>query len=82
MPTVRIEMNSKGMQALLKSSEVQDDLKERANRIAAAAGKGFEVQNTVGKTRAHSSVNSMTPEAWRAEAKDKKLTRAIDAGRD
>jgi len=78
----KIVMNSAGIQALLKSQEVQDELSARADRIAAAAGDGFEVQTTVGKTRAHSSVNSMTADAWYQEAAHKTLTSAIDAGRD
>lgn len=78
---VRIEMNPSGFQAILKSAEVQADLERRAEAIADAAGEGMEYDVRVGKTRARASVRTATPEAMRAEARDKTLTRAIDAGR-
>lgn len=79
---IRIVMNSAGVDALLKSSEVQDDLERRARAIADAAGEGMEVDVRVGQTRARASVRTATYEAMLAEAQDKVLTRALDAGRD
>ncbi|HLS46088.1 MAG TPA: hypothetical protein VK045_11695 [Ornithinicoccus sp.] len=78
---VRIEMNPAGFQAILKSAEVQADLGRRAEAIANAAGDGMDVDVRVGRTRARASVRTGSPEAMRAEARDKTLTRAIDAGR-
>lgn len=78
---VRIEMNRAGVGALLKSAEVQADLKRRAEAIAQAAGDGMDVDVRVGKTRARASVRTGTFEARRAEARDKALTSALDAGR-
>lgn len=82
MAKIRIEMNRKGVEELLKSAEVQADLERRAKAIAAEAGPGMEVDVRVGKTRARASVRTADFEAIRAEATDKVLTRAIDAGRD
>ena len=79
---IRVEINRKGVEALLKSAEVQADLERRAKAIADAAGPGMDVDVRVGKTRARASVRTGTPEAIEAEATDKTLTRAIDAGRD
>lgn len=79
---IRIEMNRKGVAELLKSAEVQADLTRRAEAIATAAGPGMEVDSRVGKTRARASVRTDTFEAIKAEATDKVLTKAIDAGRD
>jgi hypothetical protein len=78
---IRIEVNSAGIQALLKSAEVQADLEDRARRIAAAAGDGMEASSRLGKTRARASVITATRKARIAEATDRALTSAIDAGR-
>lgn len=78
---VRLELNRAGMAALLKSEEVQADLRRRAQAIAAAAGEGMDVDVRVGATRARASVRTGTDEARRAEATDKTLTAALDAGR-
>lgn len=80
--TIRIEMNRKGVEELLKSPEVQGDLKRRADAIAAAAGPGMEARVSVGKSRARATVITADFEAILAEATRKDLTRAIDAGRD
>ena len=79
--TVRIELNRDGIAALLKSSEVQDDLRRRAEAIAKQAGDGFEVDVRVGANRARASVRTATIEAMRAEAESRTLTQALDAGR-
>jgi len=83
---IRIVMNPAGVDALLKSAEVQDDLRRRAQNIADAAGEyqgdHFEVDVRVGRTRARASVRTASYEAMLAEARDKVLTRALDAGRD
>lgn len=78
---VRIEVNSAGIQALLKSDEVQAFLKAKADRIAAAAGEGMEATARIGRTRARASVVTATSAARKAEAVDRALTKAIDAGR-
>lgn len=79
--SLRVEMNRDGVSQLLKSAEVMADLQARAERMAAAAGPGFEVDVRVGRTRARASVRTGTFEAVLAEATDRALTRAVDAGR-
>lgn len=78
---IRIEINSASIQALLKSSEVQELLEAKAQRIAAAAGEGMEASSRIGATRARASVITATTAARKAEAVDRALTAAIDAGR-
>jgi len=78
---IRIEVNSEGIQAVLKSDEVRELLRAKAERIAAAAGEGFEASSMIGKTRARASVITATRAARLAEATDRTLTMAIDAGR-
>lgn len=81
MSLVRVVLNHDGIAELLKSAEVQADLEERGKRIAAAAGDGVEVERFVGQARARVIVRTATTEARLAEASDRALTRAIDAGR-
>lgn len=77
----RVEINSAGIQALLKSGEVEALLLAKAQRIAAAAGAGVEAGSRIGKTRARASVITATRAARKAEAENRSLTKAIDAGR-
>lgn len=81
MADIRIEVNSEGIQSILKSDEVRELLRAKAERIAAAAGEGFEASSMIGKTRARASVITATRAARLAEATDRTLTMAIDAGR-
>lgn len=80
--SIRVEINRAGVEALLKSKEVQDDLLRRAEAIAAAAGPGMEASVRVGKTRARASVRTADLESILEEARHKALTNAIDAGRN
>lgn len=77
-----IKLNSSGIRELLKSPGVVADLEDRASRIAAAAGAGMETAGaTIGRNRARATVVTASYEAMLAEATDRALTRAIDAGR-
>lgn len=79
--SIRVKLNRPGIVALLQSSEVTADLDDRTERIAAAAGDGFEATVTRNRDRAVGFVRTATTEARRAEAEDRSLTRALDAGR-
>lgn len=85
MAKVRIKLNRREVRRLLRGegqySGVAEDLKRRADNIAAAAGDGMEVDTGVGRNRARASVRTATPEAVEAEATSRALTRALDAGR-
>ncbi|MGQ7313375.1 hypothetical protein ACUOFU_16840 [Microbacterium arabinogalactanolyticum] len=78
---MRIKINRAGVVALLTSPEVSADLTRRGNAIAAAAGDGVETQTARNRDRAVAFVRTETFEARKAEATDRSLTRAIDAGR-
>lgn len=80
---IRIEMNSQGAEAILKGPEVQAELRRRGDAIAEAAGgaEDYEVLQAVGRARAGVYVVTKTTKAKRAEAEDRTLTRALDAGR-
>lgn len=81
MPRVRVEVNRKAVRDLLGSKEVADDLERRAEQIARSAGPGFRVEVERNRGRARAAVITDTIDAQLAEATDRSLTRAIDAGR-
>lgn len=78
---VKVEINKAGAAALLKSPGIGNDLLRRARRIAAVAGPGMVASGQVGRTRARAGVVTATAEAMAAEARERRLTRALDAGR-
>lgn len=81
---VRIEFLSGGFREVLNSPKVEAELLRRAQRIANAAGPGFEAsvyRGGFGGGRHVASVRSTDRESRLAEAEDKALSRAIDAGR-
>ncbi len=78
---IRFQLNRAAVGQLLKSNEVQADLKRRADRIAAAAGPGHEVEERVGRNRARATVRTTTVEAMIQQAAHQTLSRAIEAGR-
>lgn len=77
----RLKLHKDGIVALLQSEEVKQDLAARGSRIAEAAGDGVEAELTKNRDRAVVFVRTETNEARKAEAEDRALTRAIDAGR-
>jgi hypothetical protein len=82
MGKVDIKLNSRNIERhILKGRATEADLLRRAQRIAEAAGPGMEVNTNIGPSRARASVVTATSAAMRAEASDRALTRAIDAGR-
>ena len=78
---VRVVLNRKAVRDLLRSAEVKADLERRARSIAAAAGPGNEMESETGSNRARAAVVTETAEAMHAEATNRSLTRALDAGR-
>lgn len=87
MPGIVIKLNQAGVREILKSPGVQADLERRAKAIAAQANseitdpQGFVVDVDQGPNRVRVVVVTATPEAMNAEASNRTLTRAFDAGR-
>lgn len=76
-----LTLNSDAMRDILRSDGVRDDLARRAERVRAHAGPGMAAEAEIGKERARASVWTDTFEARVAEARDRTLTRSIDAAR-
>lgn len=77
----RVKMLSKGSRQVLRSPEVRSETQRRLDAVAQAAGPGFEVEVTVGDERILGAVRPATYDAARREARDRVLTRALDAAR-
>lgn len=78
---LKIEWDYAAFNALRQSEPVLMDITTRAQAIADAAGEGMYVLADVKATRAVATVITGTEAAKEAEAEEKALTRAIDAGR-
>lgn len=76
-----VKLNHQELRKLLQSPAVMAELKRRGDKIAAAAGPGFEVEEYVGRQRARVTVRTATWRARGREARDHILIRALDAGR-
>lgn len=78
-----MEWNHDVFQQILNSNEVRDKISQMGDRVAAAAGDGFESEvidmNYGGSPRPGAIVEAKTREAKLAEATDKALTRALNA---
>lgn len=81
MAKVRVLLTRSGPRQLRQLPAVRANMEARARRINQAAGGIMNVDSAIGRTRARATVAAITPEARRAEATRRALTRAIDAGR-
>lgn len=81
MARVRISLNKQAVRNMARSPQMQAMLLARAERIASAAGEGMVAESHIGSTRARATVHTDTFEAILAEATDRALTNALDAGR-
>lgn len=81
MARAEVTLREKGLGEILKSDRMVAEMGKRGDRVARAAGPGFESDAFVGRTRARAMVRARTFIAELAERKDKVLTRAIDAAR-
>lgn len=81
------KLNPGAVPELEKNAQIQAELKSRAEAAARAAATaaglsdGFVVDVGVGPNRAYARVVTATADAMVAEAKDRVLTRSIDAAR-
>lgn len=79
----KIKFHYEGFNELRKSPEIAGDLHRRGEAIAQAAGGGedFVVIDAPSSSRARAIVATATVDGMLAEARDRSLTRALDAGR-
>lgn len=79
--TVRVTLKLRGINAVMTSPGVTAEVISRAKKIQQAAGENFKVNVSPHKYTARAFVVSANAEGAVEEARDKRLTRSIDAGR-
>lgn len=75
------QWNRKAAAEILQSPGVLADVRGRAERVAVAAGPGFEASSMIGRNRARASVRADTFSARVRNSRDNILIRALEAGR-
>lgn len=80
MPNVRVRLNIRGINGVLTSSGVVSDLARRAQKIADAAGPGFEKSVNPTARTARAYVRTANSEGRRRQAESAVLERALGAG--
>ena len=79
MSKVEIELNSAGIQALLKSQEMVDTLQTVADSVQTRLGDKFQTSQHIGKTRANVSVYTEDPDALQDNATNNTMLKAMGA---
>lgn len=77
MSDFKFVLNSKGVQELLKSPEMQSVLANYANQVANRAGDGYEARYHLGKKRAYANVYAETAEAKRDNMDNNTLLKSL-----
>ena len=72
-----IQLNPKGIIELMKSSEMEKFVHEKAKEVADRAGEGFEADIYQGKTRVNASVGAKTPQARMRNNQENTLLKAL-----
>jgi hypothetical protein len=79
---MRIRHDSNAYRELLRSEAMREEVKRRADRIATAAGPGFQATSMIGRNRARASVSTTDIPSIIRNSRDQTLLRALDAGRE
>lgn len=77
MSEIKIELNSSGIQELLKSAEMQAEVTQLAEQVQASAGEGYSVKTTVGQKRCNAKVYPDGVHAYNSNLKHNTLLKAL-----
>jgi len=77
MSKIRFTLNRKGVAALMKSSQMQSILTEKATAIKNKAGSGYERDIYVGKNRANARVWASSPSAKKDNLENNTLLKSV-----
>lgn len=81
MTDVNVQLKLRGLNALMTSPPVTAEVVRRARAIQTAAGADFEVNVVPHKWTARAFIRAKNERGAREEARNKVLTRSIDAAR-
>lgn len=77
MSKMKFKLNYSGVGQLLKSSEMQSVLSEKATSIRQRVGDGYDQDVYVGKSRANAMVSARTYKAKKDNLKNNTLLKAV-----
>lgn len=77
MSKFKFELNRAGVAELMKSSAMQEVLKEKASTIRNRCGDGYEQDSYVGQNRANAMVTASTYKAKKDNLKNNTLLKAV-----
>lgn len=77
MANVKIELNSDGVRALLRSGEMMTECEKRANEAVGRLGDGYTVTTHTGKKRVNASVLAESYEARRDNMENNSILKAL-----
>lgn len=77
MSKFRFTLNRKGVSDLMKSTEMQGILEEKAENIRKRCGSGYESNVYVGKRRANAMVRTKSYQAKRDNQRNNTLLKAV-----
>lgn len=80
MATVKVELNSEGIRALLKGSEVEQAISEKAEKVAGRAGSGYSHDTKQMSGRVIASAYTATDEAKKDNMENNTLLKALGGG--
>lgn len=72
----RLDLNTRGVRALLNEPGMRRLMKSEAERIKARAGAGHEINLSKGRDRYRAAVSTESVEAKKGEQKNRTLTKA------
>ena len=81
MGKVKVVLIREGVRELLRSEEIQTELKRRGQRVQEAAGAGYEMDARVGVNRANVQITAKTFRARKSNLKHNTLLKALNAAR-
>lgn len=77
MNNVRVVLNRKGIQELLKSKEIENAVAEACENVSTRAGNGFTYNTQTGKKRAVGRVYAYSKKAISENYKNNTLLKAL-----
>lgn len=77
MPTTKIILDRKGIDALLKSDEIRDYIAAQASGIQSRAGDGYETDTHMMPTRVIASVYTADRKAYSENLENNTLLKAV-----
>lgn len=80
MATVKVELNSEGIKALLKGKETEQLVEERAREVAGRAGSGYSHDTKQMSGRVIASAYADTEEARKDSMENNTLLKALGGG--